>query len=215
MRTPNTSCVLCEKPLYRRPSDMAKTRYAACMACRGKAQSVAGLTIPQQVGLSWGREKGTNHRTGYKHRAVSKAKASLSHQRWCAENPDRVRARGEKTRGERHYRWKGGVTRLNISIRQMRENRKWMDAVKARDGCCGRCGSTEKLEVHHVKSLAALIEECGVRNRDDARKSAAILWDLANGETLCEPCHYREHGRKKPPISRRRRRALAQQEARA
>lgn len=196
MRTPNVSCILCGKPLYRRPNELARVRYVACMAHRSEAQKVVGVTDRQQAGLSLGRGKGTNHRAGYQHRLESRAKASESHKRFCAEHPDRVADRAEKTRGERHYRWKGGTSRLNTSIRQMTENRRWMDAIKRRDGCCVRCGSVQRLESHHLKPLAELIEGLGIKNRDDARKHAAILWDFSNGETLCESCHYAEHGRR-------------------
>lgn len=198
MRTPNTVCLLCQKPLYRRPSDMARSRYAACMACRSEAQKVAGTTERQHDGLSRGRVKGTNHRDGYRHREESKAKISRSHKDWCAANPDRVAARGAKVQGEKHYRWNGGSSKLNTSIRQMTENRRWMDAVKARDGECVRCGCDDNLESHHKKGLAELIAELGILSRDDARKHAAVLWDLENGETLCGPCHYAEHGRTLP-----------------
>jgi 5-methylcytosine-specific restriction endonuclease McrA len=198
MRTPNTSCLICAKPLYRRPSDMVKARYAACMACRSEAQKVAGITADQLDGLSMGRVKGDNRRTGYVHRDDSKRKASQSHKDWCAANPERVAERGAKVRGENHYLWNGGSSRLNTSIRQMTENRRWMDAVKARDGKCVRCGSGEKLESHHKKSLAELVAELGIASREDARRHAAVLWDLNNGETLCEPCHYAEHGRALP-----------------
>jgi 5-methylcytosine-specific restriction endonuclease McrA len=99
------------------------------------------------------------------------------------------------SRAEKHYLWKGGITKLNKSIRQMTENRRWMDTVKERDGRCIRCGSTSDLESHHKRSLADLMADLAIKNRDDARKHAAILWDLENGETLCEPCHYQEHGR--------------------
>lgn len=175
---------------------MARARYAACMGCRGEAQKLAGVTDAQQAALRLGRPKGTNHRAGYKHREESRHKTSVAHKQWCAANPDKVQARGEKTRAANHYKWKGGVSRLNASIRRMTENRKWMDAVKARDGTCRRCGSTEHLESHHKTGLATLIDRLGVRCRDDARRVAAILWDLSNGEALCRPCHYQEHGRR-------------------
>lgn len=197
MRTPNTACLLCNKPLYRRPSDMARARYAACLTCRSEAQKVAGITEVQQSGLKLGRPKGTNHRTGYKHREESKAKASASHKKFCAENPGRVLASRAKIRAENHYRWNGGAAKLNTSIRQMNENRRWMDAVKTRDGACVRCGSVERLESHHLTSLAELIERHGIRSRDDARQHASVLWDMNNGETLCEACHYAEHGRRR------------------
>jgi len=197
VRTPNAACIVCAKPLYRRPGELAQVRHVACMAHRAQAQKLSGITEAQQAGLSRGRIKGTNHRTGYQHRAESRRKASESHKAWCAANPDRVAARGEKVRGEANYAWKGGSSRLNTSIRQMTENRRWMDAVKARDGCCTRCGSGEVLEAHHRVELAALIERLGIKSRDDARTHATVLWDLENGATLCQPCHYQEHGRKR------------------
>lgn len=194
MRTPNTHCLLCEKPLYRRPNELARVRYAACMACRSEAQKVAGITEAQHAGLRLGRPKGTNHRTGYRHKEESKRKASASHKAFWAANPEKAIARGK--RGEAHYRWKGGASKFNTSIRQMRENRRWMDAVKARDGACMRCGSAEHLESHHKTGLAKLIEDLAIKSRDDARRHAAALWSIDNGVTLCRPCHYQEHGRR-------------------
>jgi 5-methylcytosine-specific restriction endonuclease McrA len=195
VRTPNTQCLICGKPLYRRPSDMARVRYAACIAHRAEAQKVAGITEAQHAGLRLGRPKGTNHRTGYKHKAETRSKMAETRRRWCADNPDRVVAAGAKTRAELHRLWKGGITKLNKSIRQMRENRRWMDAVKARDGKCIKCGSTDHLESHHLVELGDIIAQMGIRSRDDARKHAAVLWDMENGITLCEACHYAEHGR--------------------
>lgn len=203
MRTPNCQCIVCGKPLYRRPSELAKVRHVACMEHRALAQSISGVTEAQARGLSMGRVKGTNYRTGYKHREESKRKASESHKAWCAANPDRIAARGRKTRGSLHYRWKGGSSRLNTSIRQMSESRKWMDAVKARDGHCIRCGSVEDLEAHHTPPLADIVSSLGIRCRDDARLHAAVLWDVSNGETLCSACHDKEHGRSPRPRSQR------------
>lgn len=195
MRTPNAACIICAKPLYRRPNELAKVRYAACMAHRAQAQSVVGVTDAQAKGLSAGRVKGTNHRAGYRHRDESKAKASASHKLFCAANPEMVEARAAKRRGPLAYNWKGGASRLNVAIRQMRDSRKWMDAVKARDGVCLRCGSTEDLEAHHKVELAELLARLNVCNSDDARRHKAILFDLDNGETLCRRCHYAHHGR--------------------
>lgn len=195
MRTPNTVCVICQKSLYRRPGDMARVRYAACMEHRGRAQSVAGVTDAQQEALKLGRPKGTNRRIGYKHRPESKRKAADANRLFWQENPEAAVARGAKVRGELAYNWKGGQSRLNISIRQMNENRRWMDAIKARDGACLRCGSSDDLESHHKVELAELIQLCGIKSRDDARRHAIVLWDLTNGETLCRACHRAEHGR--------------------
>ncbi len=195
MRTPNTKCCICGKPLYRRPKELAQVRYVACINHRHEAQVNAGLTETQLAALALGRKPGTNNRTGYKHREDSKRKTSESHKRWCAENPDKIRARGEKIRGVNHYNWKGGSSRLNVAIRNLTENRKWMDAIKERDGRCLVCGSTENLESHHIVPLAVLVSVHGITNREQAR-CCAELWDMGNGMTVCIRCHYKIHGRR-------------------
>ena len=193
-RTPNTECVVCGKPLYRRPLEMRKARFAACMLHRAEAQKMYGQTPAQLEALKLGRPKGTNHLEGSTRSEETKRKMSMSMSRWCAENPERVRARGRKTRGPSHYKWNGGSTRLNTSIRGMREHRRWMDATKERDGRCMRCAGVENLESHHIIGLAVLISMYGIKNREQARNTPE-LWDLNNGITLCRMCHYREHGR--------------------
>lgn len=132
----------------------------------------------------------------------TKRKISEANRRFYADNPEKALERGAKLRGSLHYRWKGGTSRLNTSIRTMTENRRWMDAVKARDGRCVRCGATDGLEAHHTRPLADLVADLGIKSRDDARAHAAELWGLDNGETLCATCHYAEHGRAGPPSTR-------------
>lgn len=198
MRTPNATCIICQKPLYRRPSDSAKARFAACFIHRADAQKLAGITEAQNAALQLGRPKGTNHRTGYKHLEQSKSKASAANKAYWKSYPHLAIARGTKISGENAYNWKGGAAKLNTSIRQMTENRRWMDAVKFRDKKCVQCASTERLQSHHIIPLASLIAAHEITSREDARRIAHILWDLQNGKTLCEPCHYAEHNRKMP-----------------
>lgn len=194
MRTPNCVCVVCQKPLYRRPSELARIRHVACLEHRGQAQAASGVTEAQAAALKLGRRPGDNRRTGYQHRAESKAKTSVSHKAWCAANPEKVAARSEKTRGEAHYKWAGGVSKLAQSIRRMTEYRRWSDAIRARDGACVKCGSVAGLESHHKRLFSDLLREHNITSRDDARRCAA-LWDISNGETLCQEHHYEAHGR--------------------
>lgn len=194
MRTPNCACVICGVPLYRRPSDLARVRHVACMQHRSEAQKRSGITPAQQAGLSQGRRKGTNNRTGYRHRAESRRKTSESHKAWCAANPDKVAARGAKMRGESHYNWAGGSSKLAQSIRRMTEHRRWAEAVRERDGSCVKCGATGSLESHHKRLFSDLLRENNITNRADARMCVA-LWDIRNGETLCQEHHYEAHGR--------------------
>jgi hypothetical protein len=160
MRTPNCNCVLCDKPLYRRPHEFGNCRYFACMKCRAEAQSVFGVTEAQRKGLSLGTQKGTNFRTGYSHSEESKQKIGESNKRFWKNNPEKAKERGAHLRAEKNVNWRGGITDLNKSIRQMTENRKWMDAVKERDNhMCTRCDSDTNLESHHKQPLSSLIEK--------------------------------------------------------
>lgn len=55
-----------------------------------------------------------------------------------------AKGRGENMRGEKHPKWKGGVTERPFFSRQKIRQRK-------KDiGKCEECGSTEKLEGHHI-----------------------------------------------------------------
>jgi len=134
----------------------------------------------------------------------SRQKTSAALRAWCLANPDKVRARGAKNSGPNNYRWKGGSSRLNFAVRRLTEHRKWMDAVVRRDGTCVRCGATTDLEAHHKTPLAKLIALHGITTREQAR-NCAPLWDLNNGETLCERCHCEHHGRKYTPTGKGRR----------
>lgn len=199
MRTPNSKCCVCDKPLYRRPYELKQIRYVACMEHRGEAQKLYGLTEAQKSALELGRELGTNHRSGYTHKEESKRKISESHKKWCRENPERVKERSLKNRGPNNYNWKGGSSNLNSAIRCMYENRKWIDEVKARDCECTSCGSLESLEAHHITNLSELILKHNIKSLEDARECRE-LWDLDNGITLCMQCHYKEHGRTYPYV---------------
>jgi len=151
--------------------------------------------FPPSPNLELGRQKGTNHLNGIAKSKESNVKRSIANKAWCKNNAGKVRERSAKTRAENHYRWKGGSSKINVSIRQLEENRKWMDAVKARDGACVNCGNTNKLESHHIIPLSMLLERYSITDRDTARNTPQ-LWDVSNGITLCRKCHYELHGRK-------------------
>lgn len=194
MRTPNCECCICSKPLYRRPGELAKVRHVACIEHRGLAQARSGITEAQRNGLALGRVPGTNRRTGYVHREESKRKISESQKAWCAAHLDKVKERAKKTQAENHYKWNGGSSRLNSAIRSLTENRKWIEAVRERDGKCMVCGSVKNLESHHITPLADLVAENEITSRDQARE-CSLFWDLSNGMAVCKPCHYNIHGR--------------------
>jgi len=194
VRTPNSKCIICEKPLYRRPGELSQVRHVACMAHRAQAQVLSGITDAQMRGLSLGRAKGTNHLDGIPKSKESNQRRSSSHLAYWAAHPEQARERGAKIRGEKNWHWNGGSSRFNTSIRQMTEHRKWMEGVRARDGKCLQCGRADCLESHHIVPLAEVLRQNNIANREQARACSA-LWDLSNGVALCIPCHYSLHGR--------------------
>lgn len=56
--------------------------------------------------------------------------------------------------------------------------RQWREIVLKRDKKCVKCGSTEKLQAHHIKPFALFPLE---------------RYEITNGITLCERCHKAEH----------------------
>ena len=191
MRTPNTKCEICGKPHYRRPSDLKRYNYVCCRGCRSELYK----RRDPSPNLELGREKGTNHLEGIPKSQTQKSKMKKIMAKWCKENIDKVKNRGEKTRGENHYNWKGGVTILNQSIRRMTENIYWQRAVKKREGKCQHCESKKELEAHHIIPLAMILEKNNITTRDEARECKE-LWNLNNGIALCRKCHYKLEGRK-------------------
>lgn len=92
--------------------------------------------------------------------------------------------------GENNNMWKGGVTSLNKSIRQLPEFKEWKIQVFGRDNfTCQECGKRGVwLEAHHIKSVSNIITENNIFNKEEALMCNK-LWDLNNGITYCKPCH--------------------------
>jgi predicted DNA-binding protein YlxM (UPF0122 family) len=96
------------------------------------------------------------------------------------ENPERVKYGCPK---EQHWNWKGGISKIQILVRQSSEYKLWRKQCFIRDNysCqkCGKHGGT--LNVHHIVPFRILINE--KRN----------LFELNNGVTLCKKCHKKIH----------------------
>lgn len=134
---------------------------------------------------SKGRSKSTAHRKALKEASLRKYRngfASPLTKIW-KENPKFLVA-------ENNPNWKGGISKIDKSIRQMKEYLKWRSAVFQRDAySCQQCGiSKTYVTAHHIKSFAVIVNENAISTRAEARKCKE-LWNVSNGQTLCEPCH--------------------------
>ena len=92
--------------------------------------------------------------------------------------------------GEKHWNWKGGISKIDKRIREMPEYKQWRSDVFQRDNwTCQTCGKRGcYLTVHHIKSFHSIIRENKITTTEEARKCKE-LWDINNGVTLCEKCH--------------------------
>lgn len=78
---------------------------------------------------------------------------------------------------EKHHAWKGGITPLNVKIRNSPEMKEWRRAVFKRDGyACvlGGAAHGNKLEADHIQKFSDYPE---------------LRFELSNGRTLCTDCH--------------------------
>ncbi len=93
-------------------------------------------------------------------------------------------------KGEKSHFWKGGITPLNIKIRELREYKNWIKAVFKRDGyTCQNCGrKVVELNAHHLKPFYKIRDENRIKTVKQAIKCNE-LWDIKNGVSLCETCH--------------------------
>lgn len=83
--------------------------------------------------------------------------------------------------GEKHWKWKGGISPENVKIRQTVEYKEWRRLVFLKDKfTCQKCGiKSEKnnfnyMEAHHIKAFSEYPE---------------LRFEVNNGLTLCENCH--------------------------
>jgi 5-methylcytosine-specific restriction endonuclease McrA len=122
--------------------------------------------------------------------------------RACA-NKDKalIEVRRKMFSGTRNPLWKGGITPLTRSIRDLSENYKWRDDVLAKsDYRCADCGNTGYLEAHHIIPFSKLFKDfLNIYNQfsviDDKETLIRLavnhksFFDVSNGKALCVTCH--------------------------
>lgn len=95
---------------------------------------------------------------------------------WKLSEETRKKMSESFRKGADHYRWKGGITPINIKIRRSLEYKLWRESVFKRDNfTCVWCGERGgKLQADHIKPFADYPE---------------LRFALDNGRTLCLECH--------------------------
>lgn len=85
----------------------------------------------------------------------------------------------ERFKGNKNYFWKGGVTQINILLRNSQQYKLWRRSAFERDNyTCQSCGKEGHVEVHHIKPFSINPE---------------LRFEISNGITLCKDCHKKVH----------------------
>lgn len=115
---------------------------------------------------------------GIPHTEEHKAKLKITRARQVIKplNETARRKMSEERKGDKWYTWKGGITPINLRIRNSVEYKLWREAIFARDNyTCVWCGTKGGvLNADHIKPFAYYPE---------------LRFALDNGRTLCVPCH--------------------------
>jgi len=97
-------------------------------------------------------------------------------------------ANGFNQRGSKCKFWKGGKTKKNKILRCRAKYKRWRNKVFKRDNyTCQKCetksgqGKKIYLHAHHIKDFA---------------KYPKLRYQIENGITLCNKCHYLKHSHK-------------------
>lgn len=168
------SCLTCKKDFKVRKCRYKKAKYCS-VKCRSVQQKYQIFTEQRKKDISdrfKGKKKSKEH--------IEKVK------KFWREHP----RFGKNAPG-----WKGGITKLNILIRNVIQMNKWREAVFKRDNytciwCGARSGNgkTVILNADHIKPLAYLIKLYAIKNIEEAL-NCKKLWEVKNGRTLCLGCH--------------------------
>lgn len=111
--------------------------------------------------------------------------------------------------GEKHHNWKGGITPLNLLLREFFHTNLAPIVAERDKYTCQVCGASHTiLNVHHIKEFSKIVEEIlnenkglSPSNTEDKLKLYEIIikdkrfLDLDNLITLCKSCHIKIHSK--------------------
>ena len=160
-------CATCGKSIYRRLSArLAATENYCSQTCANTGKTIEfEQKVCPQCRCSFARTK-------------NQTAQNFRRQIFCSFQCSAKANPPPTFEGENHPNWKGEAAR--------RRNRRgptnsWRNAVLSRDkATCQHCGTKNgTLVVHHIKPFETFPE---------------LRFEVSNGLTLCQPCHFKVHG---------------------
>lgn len=84
------------------------------------------------------------------------------------------------------------LTQFISSVRKSARYGIWRERIFKRDNfTCQLCGKRGgKLQADHIEAVSVIIVKNKIKTYEEAM-ACSELWNLANGRTLCRPCHYK------------------------
>jgi hypothetical protein len=150
--------------------------------------------IPWSKGLHiWEDRPHPKGMLGKKQSLETKAKLSQANKGKVVSLETRLKMSASQ-KGEKNRQWKGGMYRISEQVRDCFEYRQWRSDVFLRDNfTCQKCLQYGgKLHAHHLKLLSKILEDNQVTNFEQAQ-NCSELWNINNGQTVCEDCHKNIH----------------------
>ena len=101
-----------------------------------------------------------------------------------------TRKKSGSAKGDKNPNWRGGLKPLFQTIRDSDKYKEWWWDVFGRDAYrCVKCGKDRgPFNIKHKKPFSIIMRENKITTLDQAFECEE-LWNIDNGETLCEPCH--------------------------
>ena len=146
--------------------------------------------ISKSVKSLWQNSKYKNHMSEVHKRQIS----SMEGKHHTKETKEKISKRligrhlsevtrkkiGEVEKGEKHWNWKGGITSINIKIRNSLKSKSWRNNIFTRDNwTCQKCRKRGiELRAHHILSFS---------------EHQKLKFEVDNGITLCKGCHISFH----------------------
>ena len=92
--------------------------------------------------------------------------------------------------GKEGNNWKGGKTKLQLRIRELKKYDIWRIKVFERDNwTCQYCRQRGcKMNAHHIEKFSKILDKYNIQMIEQAIECSE-LWNINNGVTLCEECH--------------------------